>query len=96
MIEFLQKHPSIIVGMLVFIAIGAVAYLLILGVRNQRLAEAIYDSDDHPPMDVWHASDQTGCDHCGQRWDRNDLYPPRCTRMRRGDANPIPQPRGTR
>lgn len=36
------------------------------------------DDVGHPLFTKWAASDQEGCRHCGQTWDRNDLHPPLC------------------
>lgn len=36
------------------------------------------DLHGHPWAFRWQASDQTGCNHCGQVWDLNDPHPPEC------------------
>lgn len=36
------------------------------------------DMHGHPWAFRWQASDQTGCNHCGQVWDLNDPCPPNC------------------
>lgn len=88
------------VGVAVVVICAILAILLVRGARSARIANEIYDGygpknelklarDDHghPTFAKWAASDQEGCRACGQTWDRNELYPPRCEPINVGAFN---------